>query len=218
MKLKVNYDQRLSLLERNWIIEFENQLLEKKYTYYSIPSIVSFDTIENQEAIKPGDTFFFPIGKENFILAGSAEQGILEKFQGQEVKEHKLFATNQCFRKEPYYKENVRLPEFKKIEQFGFFNTKAFALIALYEFIENTTKFLQSKDIDCRVVDMTAVEGYHQMKFDVEIKTKNDGWLEVGSYTYFGEEQSKRFGIKGATHTVSGTGLAFPRVLATLLK
>jgi seryl-tRNA synthetase len=108
--------------------------------------------------------------------------------------------------------------EFQKIEQFSFEKTKAEALLTLLEFMENTQKFLSSKCIKHRVVDQTKDEGYHEIKMDIEIETKTFGWIEVGSYTYFGQEQSKRFDITGATHTVSGTGLAFPRVLIPIIE
>ena len=50
-------------------------------------------------------------------------------------------------------------------------------------------------NIEFRVVDVTKLDlGYHVKKYDIEVKTKQYGWLETHSCSYFGEEQSKRFG------------------------
>ena len=50
-------------------------------------------------------------------------------------------------------------------------------------------------NIEYRVVDVTKLDfGYHVKKYDIEVKTKQYGWLETHSCSYFGEEQSKRFG------------------------
>ena len=223
LPLKQMYNQKLSpalsLIERKYIISFEDYLLNNKgYEYHSIPSTVSIDTYERQGTVKAKNISLVKFGKENIALAGSAEQGFLEKFQGENVKSQKMFATNQCFRQEDSYEKNFRLFEFKKIEQFSFEKSKYEALLTLFEFMENTQKFLSSNYIEHRVIDQTEDEGYHEIKMDIEIETKTFGWIEVGSYTYFGEEQSKRFNITGATHTVSGTGLAFPRVLIPIIE
>ena len=55
-------------------------------------------------------------------------------------------------------------------------------------------------------------------KYDIEVKTKQYGWMETHSCTYFGEEQSKRFEITGATHTISNTGIASPRILIPFIE
>ena len=59
---------------------------------------------------------------------------------------------------------------------------------------------------------------HHVLKKDIEVLTTTYGWMETHSCTYFGEEQTKRFGITGLTHTISNTGVASPRILVPLLE
>lgn len=85
--------------------------------------------------------------------------------------------------------------------------------------LENSLLFLKRHNIEYRLVDTTERdEGYHKLKYDIEVLTKEYGWLETHSCTYFGEEQSKRFGITGATHTISNTGIASPRILVPFIE
>ena len=74
-------------------------------------------------------------------------------------------------------------------------------------------------DIKYRVVDVTDRDpGYHIKKYDIEIETKQFGWMETHSCSYFGTEQSKRFNITGANHTISNTGIASPRILIPFIE
>lgn len=61
-------------------------------------------------------------------------------------------------------------------------------------------------------------EGYHHVKYDIEVKTEQYGWMETHSCSYFADEQVKRFGIEGGVHTISNTGLASPRVLIPFIE
>ena len=85
--------------------------------------------------------------------------------------------------------------------------------------LTNATSFLDKHNIEYRVVNVTKIDyGYHIKKYDIEVKTKQYGWLETHSCSYFDEEQSKRFGITGATHTISNTGIASPRILIPFIE
>lgn len=209
----LEYD--LSLLERSLFIEFENMLLEKGYRYLSLPSAGSWETIEKQGVV----TKDFSLGiDETHALFGSAEQGILEYFQGMEIKEEFiLFANNQCFRNEANLDGLKSLREFKKIEQFCFCK-KANAEKYFNELLNNSIEFLRRYNIEYRVVDKFDDEGYHVKKYDIEVMTEKYGWMETHSCTYFGDEQAKRFDITGDMHTISNTGIASPRILIPFIE
>lgn len=209
-------DFELSKLELELFREFEDMLLEKGYKYLSLPSAGSWDVIEKQEVV----TKEYSLGiDERQALFGSAEQGFLEYFQNKEVTEEQyLFSFNECFRNEQNLEGLKRLREFKKLEQFCFCKKENVSK-AFDELLNNSIEFLKRHNIEYRIVDRTHLDpGYHIKKYDIEVKTKQYGWLETHSCTYFGEEQTKRLNIKGGLHTISNTGIASPRILIPFIE
>jgi len=203
----------LSKLERNLFREFEDMLEQQGFIYLSIPSIMSEETLSRQDI---GITSL-GVSKEQ-LLTGSAEQGILEYFADSRVEEQLIYAKNQCFRLEKEYYGLKYCKEFIKLEQYCFTTEKNwetyFNLV-----LNNAITFLKNHNIEYRVIDTTKRDsGYHKLKYDIEVLTKEYGWLETHSCTYFGEEQSRRYGITGATHTISNTGIASPRILVPFIE
>lgn len=208
-------DFRLSKLEKKLLDDFSSRLENEGFQYLSIPTAISLNTILKQNVIGPNDTFYLD---EEHCLAGSAEQGILEYFANTEVESMKIFARNQCFRTESEYCDLIHLKEFTKIEQFCFCNEinwkENFDLL-----LANAEDFLTDYGIRHRTINVTNQDsGYHVKKYDIEIYSQNHGWVETHSCSYFGEEQTKRFGITGATHTISNTGIATPRILIPFIE
>ncbi len=208
---KLNFS--LSHLERQLFRYFEDMLESRGFSYLSIPSLMRAETLKRQEI----DVTSLGISKEQ-LLTGSAEQGILEYFTGQEVGEMRIYAKNQCFRVEPKYEGLVYCKEFLKLEQFCFTTEdkwkETFRCV-----MQNVVDFLEHYGVEYRIVEMTDIDkGYHLLKHDVQVKTKQYGWLETHSCTYFGEEQTKRYGITGTTHTISNTGVASPRILIPFIE
>jgi seryl-tRNA synthetase len=218
MNFKVNngvyhLDFELSKLEKKLFDDFSNMLEEKGFQYLSVPSIIEFDTFNRQEV--KVDTLS---ADDEHCLSGSAEQGILEYFKDSEVEPLLIYANNTCFRKEEEYDGLVRLMEFKKLEQYCFCHEadvkENFELLLF-----NAIDFLKKYEIKHRIVDVTKKDpGYHVKKYDIEILTRRYGYVESHSCSYFGEEQTKRFNITGATHTISNTGIASPRILLPFIE
>lgn len=207
-------DFEISNLEKELFDRFEIFIKNKGFQYLSVPSLITKETYERQNIV-PWEKVF-KINSEH-ALAGSAEQAILQYFTGKKVISQLIYAKNQCFRSEPEYEGLKRLKEFIKLEQFVFCEEKdwkdRFDLI-----LTNATTFLNEYDIEYRVIDANKDPGYHIKKFDIEVQTRSYGWLETHSCSYFGEEQTKRFNISGATHTLSNTGIASPRILVPFLE
>lgn len=208
-------DERLSNIEKR-ILEACGSFLEKRgFKYLSIPTAIRWETFERQQLNL--EKYILNIDTDH-CLAGSAEQGILERFIDQEVTESFYYARNQCFRNEFKYRDLYRVKEFIKVEQFAFCNEDA-AESTFNMLLQNATDFLNLLNVQYRVVDVTSRDpGYHVKKFDVEILTRDYGWMETHSCSYFGTEQSRRFNITGANHTVSNTGIASPRILIPFLE
>ena len=210
-------DEKLSLLEKRILDECCKHLEDRGFQYLSIPSMITWGTWKRQDIILPVPILTIENDSEA-CLAGSAEQGILERFTDQKVEPRLIYAKNQCFRNEKEYQDLLRVQEFTKVEQFCF--TTAAAWEERFNYLmESATSFLKKLDIKHRVRDVTKVDpGYHIRKYDIEIETISYGWMESHSCSYFGEEQSKRFGITGATHTISNTGIASPRILIPFIE
>lgn len=198
-----------SFLEWDLFDRFHRLLVALHFTPLSIPSLITRRTIERQNVVRWEQCFRV---NDHLALSGSAEQGILEAFADQTVSPGRYWAHNQCFRPEDGVVERVRLYEFRKTELFSFVDPRDAAsefdhLLAVPE------AFMQGLGLTVRRTDQSGDPGYHQRKVDLEVLVPNFGWLETNSCTYFGDEQTRRFGISGGCHTISNTGLASPRIL-----
>lgn len=210
-------DYNLSKLEKQLFKDMETILEARGFEYLSVPSTITKDTYTRQEIHVP----FEKILKldEEHPLAGSAEQGILEHFKGHCLLQQQVYSKNQCFRYEEKYEGMKYLREFTKMEQFVFLSPHSDKNYWFDELLNNATDLLDKYNIKYRTVDKTKEDpGYHIKKVDIEVQTKTYGWLETHSCTYFGEEQTRRFGITGATHTISNTALASPRILVPFIE
>lgn len=206
-------DFELSKLEKEMLEECTFILDTAGFKYLHIPSTISPETFHKQE-IK-SKTFSYG---ENEVLAGSAEQGILEYFANSKVDQMKIYSKNTCFRIEDQYEDLKHVKEFTKIEQFVFcYEEKVDYMFE--KLLNNAYSLLNEYNIKHRTIDVTDKDfGYHKKKFDIEVWTEKYGWMETHSCSYFGEEQSKRYNISGATHTLSNTGIAVPRTLIPLIE
>jgi len=208
-------DLRISKLEYELFKEFETVMENKGYQYISVPSIVPISCYVNQNVV-PLDRVLF---RNNVGLTSSAEQGILNRFSGQTIKELKLFTNNQCFRIESNYDSLKTLLEFKEIKQFAFLESEISALDTFDEFLINALEFLEKQNIKIRTINSTEKDkNYHIKKINIEVFTETFGWMKTHSCCYFEKEQSKRFNITGAEFTVSCTGIASPRILIPIIE
>lgn len=208
------YDFELSQLEKQLIREFEDKLDNLGFKYLKIPSTITNQSFERQEI----DTTTLSID-DLHVLAGSAEQGILEYFSDSIVQPQMIYSTNTCFRDEENYDGLKYFKEFTKIEMFAFIKPDDYNTVMAY-FMNIIESFFKKWDIKYRLVKKTDEDpGYHKEKYDYEIFHKEThDWIETHSLTYFGDEQIERFNIKGDVHTISCTGLAFPRILLPFIE
>lgn len=208
------YDFELSQLEKQLIREFEDKLENLGFNYLKIPSTITKQSFERQQI----DTTTLIID-DMHVLAGSAEQGILEYFSNTTVQPQMIYSTNTCFRDELNYDGLKYFKEFTKIEMYAFIKHDDYKTVMAY-FMNIIEPFFKKYDIKYRLIKKTNDDlGYHKEKYDYEIFHKEThGWIETHSLTYFGDEQAKRFNIKGDVHTISCTGLAFPRILLPFIE
>jgi seryl-tRNA synthetase len=146
----------------------------------------------------------------------------------------RLMAFTPCFRREAGSAGRdtrglLRVHEFDKVEILTF-STPAQAPALLEELLERAVGTIAGLGLTYRLVDICTGDlgQSHHRSIDVEVYAPGcDQWLEVSSVSWFSDYQARRaniryrpVGAKGTemVHTLNGSALAVPRVLATLLE
>jgi seryl-tRNA synthetase len=147
----------------------------------------------------------------------------------------RMMAYTPCFRREAGAAGRdtrglLRSHEFDKVEVFAL-ATADQAESVLADLLSRAESRLIELDLPYRVLDIcTGDMGQsHHRSFDLEVYAPGvDMWLEVSSVSWFSDYQARRANMRyrpaGATgrtemlHTLNGSALAVPRVLAALLE
>ena len=174
---------------------------------------------------------------DDFYMIPTAEVPVTNIYRDTIVKENelpiKLTAFSQCYRREAgSYGKDVRglnrLHQFDKVEivQFSHPSTSYSALEAMVVHVE---KLIQSMNMPYRILrlcggDMSFASA---LTYDFEVfSTAQQRWLEVSSVSNFETFQTNRAKVRykdesGKTqlvHSLNGSSLALPRILACLLE
>lgn len=211
-----------SMVELHAIRYAEKLLISKGFTYLSISSMITRETLHHQGLISWEQSLKVSTSFGDFALSGSAEQGLLEFFRGHVVEPSYWFATNQCFRNESSIAPNFRLLEFRKVEQFGFCSNLKDVSATMKDFLDNAeaiyrrayamSKGGNGSDLNLRLLSVDA-QYEACSKVDLEYLHPNGQWLELASCTHYSPGLAEAFSIKGATDIVSCTAFASPRGL-----
>ena len=142
-------------------------------------------------------------------------------------------AYTPCFRREAgswgaHVRGLNRLHQFDKVELVKWTDAES-SMKELEKLRDNVESTLQKLDLPYRVLSMCTGEiGFpHAKQYDIEVFAAGQKrWLEVSSCSNFTDFQARRAGIRyrGAdgkpvtVHTLNGSGLAVPRVLAAILE
>lgn len=223
-------DSEWSYREREILQSCVDFLISRGFSYWQVPSSVRTETYRRQGIFEKetGEQILGqPVATSEHTdtghrLAGSAEQGILERLSGRHVDETlRIVAHNTCFREEPGYGGLKRVREFQKVEQYMCTHNGSNAQEdAFNEILQNALDFLERIGLTHRrVINSDADPGYHIKKWDIEVHTEAYGWMETHSCSMFQTEQADRYGITGpCRYTLSNTGIASPRVLIPLME
>lgn len=182
-------------------------------------------------------------GKPELSLAGTAEIPFASMKANTDMEEAllplKIIGPSRCYRAEAGgrgvdTKGLYRVHEFTKVEMFGW--TLPDASAQLFDtMLAIQTHILQSLGLHCRILEQpTADLGASAFrKRDIEAffpsrRQRDEGWGEVTSTSICTDYQTRRLATRvrsavkvGTTvypHTVNGTAVAVPRVLAALLE
>lgn len=214
------------------------------YTEYQPPLMVNEDSAygTGQLPDKEGQMYF--AGADNFYLIPTAEVPLTNIYRDEILKETelpiKLTAYTPCFRREAgSYGKDVRglnrLHQFDKVEIVQIVHPSK-----SYEFLEemviHVETLLQSLELPYRILrlcggDMSFASA---LTFDFEVfSAAQEKWLEVSSVSNFESFQSNRMKIRfkpapatgsntdsktQLVHTLNGSSLALPRIVAALLE
>jgi seryl-tRNA synthetase len=146
----------------------------------------------------------------------------------------RVMAYTPCYRREAGSAGRdtrglLRVHEFDKVEILAF-ATPAQAPAQLDELLERAIATIAALGLTYRVLDICTGDlgQSHHRSIDVEVYAPGcDQWLEVSSVSWFSDYQARRANIryrptnaKGTEvlHTLNGSALAVPRVLAAILE
>jgi seryl-tRNA synthetase len=179
----------------------------------------------------------YHVGADNLYLIPTAEVPVTNLYRDEILSAAELplraCAYSPCFRREAgSYGKDVRglnrVHQFDKVELVKWVHPDSGAaeLESLREHIQGLVEKLE---LPYRTLLMCAGDiGFpHAKQYDVEVWAAGQGrWLEVSSASWFTDFQARRANIRfrdaegklRVVHTLNGSGLAVPRVLAALLE
>jgi len=224
-------------LQRALISFFLDEAINAGYTEYQPPLMVNEDSAFATGQLPDKDGQMYHVAIDNLYLIPTAEVPVTNFFRDTIVKESQLpiksTAYSACFRREAgSYGKDVRglnrLHQFDKVEIVQVTKPED-SYETLEQMCEYVTGLLQKLELPYRVLrlcggDMSFASA---LTYDMEVySAAQKRWLEVSSISNFETFQSNRMKLrfKGANgkpvlaHTLNGSALALPRILAALLE
>lgn len=231
------YIGKMARLQRALINFFLNEASEKGYTELQAPYFVNEDSARGTGQIPDKEDMMYTIPRDGFFAIPTAEVPVTNFHRDEIFAMDDLpvyyTAYTPCWRREAgSYGKDVRglnrLHQFDKVELVKIVHPDSSddELESLREYAESLLKKLE---LPYRTLLMcTGDMGFTQTKkYDLEVWSPGQQrWLEVSSCSNFGSFQARRMQLrfkneKGKTemlHTLNGSGLALPRIVASILE
>ena len=227
-----------ALLERA-LINFMIDYNLKNYNYIEIfpPFLVRPDSGIPTGQLPKFSEDMYHIDKDNLYLIPTAEVPITNIHKDEILNLEDLpkyyLAYSACFRREAgsYGKDTrglLRVHQFNKVELVKFVHPND-SYAELETLTNQASKILDMLELDYRIVELCSGDlSFAASKcYDLEVWAPGEKkWLEVSSCSNFEAFQSRRGNIRfrdednktNYVHTLNGSGLATPRVLAALIE
>ena len=227
-----------ALLERA-LINFMIDYNLKNYNYIEIfpPFLVRPDSGVTTGQLPKFSEDMYHIEKDNLYLIPTAEVPITNIHKDEILNLEDLpkyyLAYSACFRREAgsYGKDTrglLRVHQFNKVELVKFVHPND-SYAELETLTNQASKILDMLELDYRIVELCSGDlSFAASKcYDLEVWAPGEKkWLEVSSCSNFEAFQSRRGNIRfrdednktNYVHTLNGSGLATPRVLAALIE
>ena len=209
----------------------------KGYQEVQVPHLVNYQSAfsTGQLPDKEGQMYF--LEKENLYLIPTAEVPITNIYRGVTLDESHLpialTGYTPCFRREAgSYGKDVRglnrLHQFDKVEIVRLEKADR-SLEALTEMVDHVEKIVNELGLPYRILRLCGGDlGFTSAcTYDFELfSAAQNKWLEISSVSTFENFQSERLkikyksknGVKKNVHTLNGSALAIPRVMASLIE
>jgi seryl-tRNA synthetase len=231
------YKGKGAKLQRALIQYFLDKNTAAGYTEFQVPHLVNEDSGFGTGQLPDKEGQMYHVPEDGLYLIPTAEVPLTNLFRNQllEAKDLPICLTGYtpCFRREAgSYGANVRglnrLHQFDKVEIVRLEepqNSRA----ALDQMVDHVKGILEELELPYRILKLCGGDlGFTAaLTFDFEVySTAQKRWLEISSVSTFNSFQSERLqlrykdknGKKQAVHTLNGSSLALPRVLAGLLE
>ena len=231
------YKGKGARLQRALIAYFLDKNTEAGYTEYQVPHLVNEASALGTGQLPDKEGQMYHATEDDLYLIPTAEVPITNMFRGDLVNSNNLpilcTGYTPCFRREAgSYGAHVRglnrLHQFDKVEIVRIEHPEKSA-DALDGMVEHVKDILRELKLPYRVLRLCGGDlGFTAtLTYDFEVfSTAQDRWLEISSVSNFETFQANRLklrfkdtdGKNKLAHTLNGSSLALPRVLAGILE
>ena len=231
------YKGKGARLQRALISYFLDKNTEAGYTELQVPHLVNEASGYGTGQLPDKEGQMYHIGGDNLYLIPTAEVPITNIFRGEILNASnfpiKYTGYTPCFRREAgSYGAHVRglnrLHQFDKVEIVRVEHPDH-SYQALDEMVEHVKNILRELKLPYRILRLCGGDlGFTSaLTYDFEVfSTAQDRWLEISSVSNFETYQANRLklrfkdadGKRHLAHTLNGSALALPRVLAGILE
>ena len=207
------------------------------YTEFHPPFMVNEASAYGTGQLPDKEGQMYHMQEDNFFMIPTSEVPVTNIYRDEIVKPEslpiKMTAYSPCFRREAgSFGKDVRglnrVHQFEKVELVQLTHPEK-SYETLDEMVSHVEKLLQSLELPYRILrlcggDMSFASA---LTYDFEVySAAQEKWLEVSSVSNFESFQSNRMKIRykdesGKTqlvHTLNGSSLALPRIIACLLE
>ena len=231
------YTNRGARLQRAMLNFFLDENTKAGYTEMQPPTVVNEDSAYGTGQLPDKEGQMYHVQNENLYLIPTAEVPLTNIFRDVLLNEKdlpiKVTGYTPCFRREAgSYGKDVRglnrLHQFDKVEIVQLQKPDN-SYTALEEMVAHVEGLLKKLNLPYRILalcggDMSFTSAF---TYDFEVySAAQERWLEVSSVSNFESYQSNRIklrfknseGKNQLVHTLNGSALAFPRILACILE
>ena len=231
------YKGKGAKLQRGLINYFLDKNTSAGYTEFQVPHLVNSSSAFATGQLPDKDGQMYHVNEDNFYLIPTAEVPLTNIYRDKILSADEipvlLTGYTPCFRREAgSYGTEVRglnrLHQFDKVEivRLEHPDNSSQALLNMKDHVK---EILSELKIDFRILNLCAGDlGFtSSITYDFEIFSKGQKkWLEISSVSNFKSYQSNRLNLKFKNkegknellHTLNGSSLALPRVMAGLIE
>ena len=231
------YKGKGAKLQRSLISFFLDSNIDLGYDEVQIPYLVNEDSAFGTGQLPDKEGQMYTVPQDNLFLIPTAEVPITNIFRDEIIEESNLpilkTGYSPCFRREAgSYGSDVRglnrLHQFDKVEIVRVEHPeKSYDSLNIMK--DQIKGIIEKLELPFRIITLCGGDlGFTSaLTYDFEIYSPaQDKWLEVSSVSNFETFQSNRLKIRyrnaqgntSLVHTLNGSSLALPRVLATIIE